>query len=211
MISSYKKLPVELLPVATKLATPSQNTKKIDFDDIAISVMTDLQQVSAITIAACDGIDDAEYKMKIRQVKLLFVTDHNEYIIGVVTYDDLHGPDLHKIIDDTGISANELCILDVMTGVDAIQTLNLCDVYESTVGDITMTLNGLQRQHILVLEEKENLKLIRGLFSTSQISKQLEINVTEIFSQNPTKDSEGPVDSEARVDSSESVLERFSA
>jgi len=183
MNSSYKKLPISILPVATKLASPIQKTKKIDFDDIALSVMTDLQQVTAITIGACDGISDAEYKMKIRQVKLLFVVDHNEYIIGIVTYDDLHGQHLQKTMDETGISASELCILDVMTGVDLIQTINLHDVNESSVGDIILTLNFLKQQHLLVLEEKDQMKLIRGLFSTSQISKQLEINVTEIFSQ----------------------------
>ncbi|MBF0264591.1 MAG: hypothetical protein HQL46_04910 [Gammaproteobacteria bacterium] len=204
MLSSYKQLPLSILPVATKLASPSQKTKKIDFDDIALSVMTDLQQVSAITIAACDGIFDAEYKMKIRQVKLLFVVDHNEYIIGIVTYDELHGSYLQQIVDDTGIVASELCILDVMIGVDSIQTLNLFDINESTVGDIIMTLNTLQKQHILVLEEKENIKVIRGLFSTSQIGKQLEINITEIFSQASKPDKDNPVNDNP-------VYERFSA
>ncbi len=66
-----------------------------------------------------------------------------------------------------------------MTGQESIIALNMISVRNAKVGHVVETLNQLKRQHILVVEIDEQTKAqrLRGLFSTSQISKQLGRNV----------------------------------
>jgi len=53
------------------------------------------------------------------------------------------------------------------------------DISHSQVGDIVKTLTQAGRQHALVTEQREGDQgvLIRGIFSTSQISRQMGITI----------------------------------
>ncbi|MFK5986860.1 MAG: CBS domain-containing protein [Pseudomonadota bacterium] len=179
MPNNFQNLPIDVLPVATKLRVPVQNTKDITLHDSAISVMTDLKCICAITIAAGEGIHFAEYKMKNQQVRMLFVVDHNEFVIGVLTYRDVSGLQISKSEKELNIPTSEMCILDIMIGIDAIDVLDYETIKTAKVGDIVETLKKLNRQHIIVLEKEQGMQQIRGIFSSTQIGRQLktELNI----------------------------------
>ncbi len=177
MNNKFRPLPQKIMPVATQLSSPTQEFEQVGMDDPAIKVMTDLKRVSSITIGAENGVDDARYKMKQRKVKLLFVVDHNEYIIGIVTLNDIIGEKLQKTREEFNLPVSELCILDVMIGIDNIDVLEYDNVIQAKVGDIVQTLRSLNRQHALVLQNEHGIQKIRGIFSSSQINKQLKTPV----------------------------------
>jgi CBS-domain-containing membrane protein len=173
----YDSLSITILPVATKLSIPAQASKNISLEDKATDVMTDLKCICGISIAAGDGINDAEYKMKTHQVKMLFVIDHNENIIGLLTYSDLSGQRILDSEKELSIPASEMCILDIMTGIDTIDVLDYETIKTAQVGNIVQTLKQLNRQHILVLENDLGVKKIRGIFSSTQIGRQLQMQL----------------------------------
>jgi len=179
MPSNYKELSIKPMPIGSVISRPSQQHRRISMEDNALEVMTNLNQVSAVTISASAGIDEAEQKMKSREVRLLFVIDHQERVIGITTLSDIYGERPMQMQQQNNIPRSELCILDIMTGIESLDVLDMSEVSKAKVGDIVTTLKKLQRQHALVMAESEEQKRICGIFSTSQLSKQLEVDLTE--------------------------------
>ncbi|WP_198264943.1 hypothetical protein [sulfur-oxidizing endosymbiont of Gigantopelta aegis] len=65
-----------------------------------------------------------------------------------------------------------------MTSIDSIDAMEWNAVERARVGDIVSTMKKLNRQHALVLEhpDEDNYR-IRGIFSTSLLSKLLGIEI----------------------------------
>lgn len=61
----------------------------------------------------------------------------------------------------------------------------MLSVRNAQVGHIVATLQALARQHALIVEVDPGTKAqcVRGIFSTSQISKQLEVNAAEVVAR----------------------------
>jgi hypothetical protein len=53
------------------------------------------------------------------------------------------------------------------------------DVADARVGDIVATLRGAGRQHAIVLDKDENSgqESLRGIFSVTQIARQLGVSI----------------------------------
>lgn len=179
MPSNYKELNSQAMPIGCRISRPTQTHRKISMEDGALEVMTNLHQVSAVTITASAGLDEAEQKMTSRGVRLLFVIDHNEQIIGITTLNDIYGERPMQMQQQNSLPRSELCILDIMTSIEQLDVLEFNEVLHSKVGDIVMTLKKLQRQHALVAEIQDGEHKVCGIFSTTQISKQLEIDLSE--------------------------------
>ena len=67
-----------------------------------------------------------------------------------------------------------------MTRQSEINAFNLLSVRNARVGHVVETLRQLERQHILVVEADPSSgeQSVRGLFSSSQIAKQLGVQAT---------------------------------
>lgn len=66
-------------------------------------------------------------------------------------------------------------VRDIMTAQSEFEVIHMDDVLRASVGDIVTTLQSVGRRHALVLDNDVRTKRasIRGIFSASQISKQL--------------------------------------
>jgi hypothetical protein len=75
-------------------------------------------------------------------------------------------------------------VRDIMTPKDRLEVMLMEDVLRATVADIITTLRTTGRRHALVLDEDPHTgrPAIRGIFSVSQIGKQLDqlIETTEV-------------------------------
>ena len=180
MPCNYQELELKSLQVAATLCEPdfySQNSI-IKMEDPAIKVMTDLKAVTAITISPSRTLDDANERMKRMKVKLLFVTDARDRIIGLITYSDLQGERPIQFQQSNGIPRSEICILDIMTGIESIDAIDMAVVERAKVGDIAMTMKKLNRQHALVLDNSNpDSYQIRGIFSLTLLSKLLGLHM----------------------------------
>ena len=72
MLRNYAVLPSSLLQPGSGFCQPSQSLpQRVDLDDAAENVMTDLKRVSAVLIRPADGVDEAHRRMVQRGVRLL--------------------------------------------------------------------------------------------------------------------------------------------
>ena len=149
----------------------------------AVDVMTDLRLTSAITVSPAKTIDDALQMMIHKGVRMLLVEDLQCRMMGLITASDIQGEKPMLFRQEAGIRHVEVLVRDIMTPISTIEAMNFSDVSHSRVGDIVKTLTQSGRQHVLVIEQREGGqgKFIRGIFSTSQISRQMGIPI------NPTE------------------------
>ena len=165
------------LAAGTSYVRPPELPAIIHLDDPAVDVMTDFNQIHPVTIKPDIPIDDALERMKSAGVRLLLVCNDAEEIIGLITSHDIQGENPIAIVQDQRIPRSQIPVEMVMRAQPAIDVLELAQVCKLNVGHIVETLNKLERQHILVVEIDENSAQQRvcGLFSMSQIKKQLGV------------------------------------
>jgi CBS domain-containing protein len=148
---------------------------RVTLDDPAFSVMTDLREVSAATTRPEETIDTAHAIMIRRAVRLLFVLDEDGTVCGVITATDLLGEKPVRFMQARGVSHSEILVEDIMTPASMLEALSILDAAQMRVGHIVATLKAVGRKHLMVSEEGG--RRVRGLFSASQIARQLGIEV----------------------------------
>jgi CBS domain-containing protein len=148
---------------------------RVTLDDPAFSVMTDLREVHAATIIPEESIDEANARMVRRGVRLLFVLERQGAVTGVITATDLLGEKPMRFMRDRGVTHAEIQVADIMTPASMIETLALVDVAQMRVGHVVATLKAVRRQHLMVSEDAG--RSIRGLFSASQVARQLGVQL----------------------------------
>jgi CBS-domain-containing membrane protein len=146
----------------------------------AIEVMTDLHRMPPATIEPQANLQQANQAMILRGVRLLLVTEKNGRISGVVTAVDLGGEKPVRVAQARGAKREEIEVRDVMTPLDRMEAIQLSEVLRAEVGHIVATLEVCGRQHTLVVERDEEAgkQTLRGIFSASQIARQLGVDLT---------------------------------
>jgi CBS-domain-containing membrane protein len=119
-------------------------------------------------------------KMKTSGVRLLFVMNDADQIIGLITAKDIMGERPIQITQQMRVPRADITTAAVMTPQPDICALDAQAVRDARVGDIIETLRKQERQHALVVKTDKATQSQRviGMFSTSQIDKQLGYNVT---------------------------------
>ena len=104
--------------------------------------------------------------------------DQDRKLEGAITATDVLGEKPVQVVVARGIRRDEVQVRDIMTPRDRLQTLDMDQVRAAKVGHIVATLKQAARQHTLVTErdDKGNLRL-RGIFSATQIARQLGVNI----------------------------------
>ncbi len=175
MLRNYPALDLSLLRTGVGFSEPMQNPMRhVGFDDPAESVMTDLKLVNAVLIGPEDSIDAANKHMIQRGVRLLLVVDANRKITGLITATDILGEKPLQLIAERGGRHEDIQVRDIMTPQQRLEVLRMDDVRNAKVGHIVATLKKSSRQHALVVEiNDDNQQIICGLFSATQIARQL--------------------------------------
>jgi len=153
--------------------------------------MTDFRKVQALTVRPNISISEALEEMKWVQVYIgselcavrvcnLLVTDKAGEIIGLVTSDDIRGEKPIGIAHDKGIRHTEVTVAMVMIPLADISALDMVAVRRARVADIVETMRERRCWHLLVVEQDEAGKQrVRGMFTRSQICRQLAEDVKE--------------------------------
>jgi CBS domain-containing protein len=152
---------------------------RVTLESPAISVMTDLRQVTAATVAPGVPLAEARRIMGARNVRLLLAVDEAGQVAGLITARDTEGEHPIQWLHDRGGTYADLRVADLMTPADDIDVLDLKDVLPAAVGHVVATLKQWGRQHALVAEREASTgdMKIRGIFSATQISRHLGIAV----------------------------------
>ncbi|MFZ0255236.1 MAG: CBS domain-containing protein [Gammaproteobacteria bacterium] len=179
MKNEYPPLSYASLQAGTTFLHPPNLPELVHLDSPATDVMTDFRFVHPVTVRPETPIDNALEKMKSAGVRLLLVTDEERNIIGIVTSKILLGEAPIKIVREKRIPRIAVTVAMVMAPQPEVPLLDMRSVRNAQVGHIVKTLQQLDRKHILVAEIDPNSKQQRicGLFSTSQIGRQLGVTV----------------------------------
>ena len=170
----YSALPHQPLASGARLI-PAQLPGHVGLDDPAFAVMTDLREVPAATTGARESVDRAHAAMIQRGVRLLVVTGANGAIEGVITATDRLGEKPMRQMQARGVQRSELTVADLMTPAAMLEALSLQDVAQMRVGHIVATLKQVRRQHLMVADPGG--QNVRGLFSASQVARQLGVQL----------------------------------
>nr|VFJ94851.1 MAG: CBS domain-containing protein [Candidatus Kentron sp. LFY]VFJ99840.1 MAG: CBS domain-containing protein [Candidatus Kentron sp. LFY]VFK20056.1 MAG: CBS domain-containing protein [Candidatus Kentron sp. LFY] len=168
-------------PLAEGLAFvhPPKLPELVRLDSPALDVMTDFRYVQPVTVEPCTSIDDALEEMKSKGVRLLLVVGEEDKIVGTITSKIILGEEPIRIVERKRIPRAQITVGMVMTPQNEVTVINLLSVRNAKVGHIVATLRRLNRKHLLVIHidgttKKQN---VCGLFSTSQIGRQLGVVV----------------------------------
>lgn len=177
--TAYSSLPSSLLQPGTGFCSPSQSfPERVTLDHPAIDVMTDLRRVSAVVIRPIDSVDEAHQRMVQRGVRLLLALDHDRKVTGLITATDILGEKPMKVIAQRGCKREEILVSDIMTPQERLEVLDMCDICSAKVGHVVATLQAAGRQHAMVVERNsQGQATVRGLFSSTQIARQLGITI----------------------------------
>lgn len=177
-MTDFKPLGLTTLSEDSGFSRPYFSTPNlVRMTSSALEVMTDLRYVPAETVLSHYTLETATQKMIVRGVRSLLVVDDDEDVIGLITARDIMGDRASAVAQARGVAFGELKVSDVMTLGASIEVLQLDDVLHAHVGDVVETLKHSGRQHALVVEQDPltGKVVIRGVFSASQIARQLGI------------------------------------
>lgn len=175
MTRTYDPIPTSPMQKEATFHKPRQTLpEQVSADEPALQVMTDFQIVTAYTIFPLETIEDARAKMIHRGVRMLLVVDDMNHILGLITATDLTGEKPMQVVQHQGIRHSDVLVKDIMTPRERLEVLCMEDVQKACVGDIVATLTAHGRQHALVVDRvADQVQMLRGMFSVSQIGKQL--------------------------------------
>lgn len=180
MANPYQPLPFHHLDASAGYFRPRQHLPEhVTADDPALSVMTDLSQVTTYTTELATPLSKAQETMIKRGVRMLLVRDADGQIVGLLTSRDIESDRPDRILTKAGGAWEDLLVADIMTLKPKLEVLLMEDVVTARVGDIIATLRQVNRQHAMVVDSdpKTGKPAVRGLFSLSQIGLLLGLDI----------------------------------
>lgn len=171
---THHPLPTIKAPPGTGFWEPS-TFSPVRADSPALSVMTDLKQVSAATIGPDAPLNVATQTMISRGVRLLLVVNRDDEVLGVITARDTTGERPVQMVQKMGVKFGDLLVKDLMCPREDMDLIEFDEVLRAKVSDVVDTLQALKRQHALVGERDPltGRMRIRGIFSATHIGRRL--------------------------------------
>lgn len=179
MLREYIPLPARLAERDLTYHEPTQSLPaRVTLDSPAVESMTDLRLVTTLTIESDATIDSANERMKKRGVRLLLVVEETRHVEGVITAVDVLGEKPMQVVQSRGVHREDVLVRNVMTPHTEMYVLQFEDVRLAKVGHIVATLKAAGRQHAIVVDRDDSQRqAVRGIFSVSQIARQLGVHL----------------------------------
>jgi CBS domain len=189
MERDYQPLPIRELGAHAGFRRPlAPEAPRVSAEAPAVQVMTDLSRVAPATIRPQAPLAGANQFMITRGVRLLLVADDQENVLGVISASDILSERPMRVAIERGLRRDELTVADVMTPAEQVEVIDYADVAPARVGHVLETLRRAGRQHALVIDFDEQPSrrpfepparrpMVRGIFSISQIARQLGVAV----------------------------------
>lgn len=152
-----------------------QRVLRVQADSPATDVMTDLSRAAAVTTRPQATVNAARQTMVSQGVRALFVVESENVVVGLITSTDILGERPILVAQHRAIRHDEVLVRHIMTPAEALEAMDLEEVLRARVGDIVASLRASGRQHALVIEGEaaSATRIVRGIFSLTQIARQL--------------------------------------
>ncbi len=172
MMNEYKSLPVQYLTGTVQISKPAF-PNSVTLNSPASEVMTDLRKLHAAVIAPNITMEVANNYMMHRGVRTLLVMNDDNSLAGIITATDILGEKPMRFIQERGVKHSEILVRDMMTPLENLEAIPLEEVAHARVGNIVASLREADRLHELVIDHDASGLKICGIFSWTQIEKQL--------------------------------------
>jgi CBS-domain-containing membrane protein len=171
----YSPIPSQAMRAGAVVPQPeAAQAPPITLDHPAVAIMTDLQRVPPVLVDPEVDIEAAMRIMIRRNVRSLFVVDVEHEVLGLITATDLLGEKPVQHIREHGGRRTDIRVRDLMTPRARLEVLPMSEVAASRVGNVLATLVRAGRQHAMAVDDVAGgRQVVRGVFSASQIEKQL--------------------------------------
>lgn len=183
-MAKYESLPTtNIFPNGTMLHA-HQLPELVHMDDPALSVMTDFMQRPPHTVRPTDTMDHAISEMEMSGVHLLVVVNGEGHFQGIISSEDVWGEKPIKLIQERRVDRDQVLVEMIMVPHTNITALDFAKIKLAKVGNIVKTLLEHKQHYALAVSPSSrhpNMQIIRGIFTTTQISKQLHKNIDDVF------------------------------
>ena len=184
-MAKYESLPTTPVLSNGVMLRTQQLPELVHLEDPAISVMTDFTQIPPHTISLDETMDHAIHEMETTGVHLLLVMNGSNQFQGILSSEDVWGEKPIQLIQERRIHRDQVMVKMIMVPYSEIIALNYAIVESASVGHIVKTLSTHKQHYALVISPQNNhtaIQTIRGIFTLSQISKQLHKDISEFDS-----------------------------
>lgn len=174
--TSFRHLATHPLAASALLARPAPG-RPVTLQSPALDVMTDFTQIQPVCVAPDASLFAANEAMIAHGVRLLLVIER-ELLLGIISTQDTLGERPLQLRHQGKGTVFDLRVADLMHPLSNLPILQMADVRHANVGDMLATFQHLGRQHLLAAEHQSGQPLsIRGMFSATQLSRQLGVPV----------------------------------
>jgi hypothetical protein len=183
------------------LYRPTQSLpESVTLESSATSVMTDLKQVPAQTIEPEASIEEANTKMIRQGVRLLFVTDAQHHLLGIVTATDIHGGHVVQVLLARGVSRQEVTVREIMTARDHLEAIDMRGAWSRSdmcyrrssrwAASMPSWLRCRPHEQLTTQRQPGVMQTVRGLFSATQLPVNSGSTLSRATSPPPSPKSE---------------------
>ena len=148
--------------------------------DPAGEVFTDLRVAAGVVVPTTDSLEETRRLMQLAGVRMAFVTDAPERIIGMVTLADLQGERPAQVASVRAVPVRDLPVVDLMTPVAQWTTIDFGRLAWAKVGHVVETFRASGQRYLIVTEqvaghgaEAAPKIVIRGLFSANRVERAI--------------------------------------
>jgi hypothetical protein len=180
----FAALPVQTPPQA--LLPLARAEAHVELADPASAVFTDLRVAPGVVVPTTESLEETRRLMQLAGVRMAFVVNAGEDVMGMVTLADLQGERPAQAARVRGVPPRDLTALDVMTAVGHWSTIDAAHLARAQVGHVVETLRATGQRYLVVVERiVDDAQLnrahwvIRGLFSANRVERALGRPIAE--------------------------------
>jgi hypothetical protein len=172
--------PLPLQPQAQPALSLVQAESHVWLTDPSTDVFTDLRVAAGVTVPATESLVDTRRLMQLAGVRMAFVIEAPDRIIGMVTLADLQGERAARVASTRAVALRELPVHDVMTPVAQWAVIDFARLAWAKVGHVVETFRATGQRYLIVTEQIKGhaaeavpKRVIRGLFSANRVERAL--------------------------------------
>lgn len=165
-----------LLPAVTTAVRTAAATQ-------ALALLTDFLATAAMTVDASASVGEAERRMRACGLGLLIVLDEPPCVLGVIDAHDLRGERAARPAEHPRRAPGELRVVDVVTRLRDLDTLDLATLATATPAQVVETLRRSGRDHLLVIEPSGTAVTgrLRGVVTLAQAEQHAPAPVASLM------------------------------
>ncbi|EAR60149.1 CBS domain-containing protein [Neptuniibacter caesariensis] len=182
MLQEFRQIRLQDAVDVDYILSPESSGVPANLYSPALDVFTDFTKVKPVTVPESMPVTEALEYMMMQHVRLLFVLDNHDNFSGIVTATDVSGRKVMSFMQRDGVSRDQVQVRHVMLSKLNIRALRYSQLEESRVGDVMQTLRTSGDQHVLVVDESTaGVMRVRGVISSSDISRRLKISFDVMY------------------------------